>query len=45
MISAYNAAEFQMVVKRGKENQKPMCVMHCNQHMGGADKKDQVLQI
>jgi len=44
MISTYHGAEFQSVVKRGKEKQKPLCVIHYNQHMGGVDKKDQLLQ-
>jgi len=33
-----------MVVKRGKEKQKPVCVIYYNQHMGSVDKKDQLLQ-
>jgi hypothetical protein len=44
MISTYHAAEFQMVVKTGKEKQEPVCVVHYNQHMGGVD-KDQLLQM
>jgi hypothetical protein len=41
-----NAAEVQKVAKRGREKQKPVCVcvIHYNQHMGGVDKKDQLLQ-
>jgi hypothetical protein len=44
MISTYHGAEFQSVVKRGKEKQKPVCVIHYSQHVGGVDKKDQLLQ-
>jgi hypothetical protein len=44
LISTYHAAEVQKVVKRGKEKQTPVCVIHYNQHMGGIDKKDQRLQ-
>jgi hypothetical protein len=45
MISTYHAAELQTVVKGVKEKQQPVCVIHYNQHMGGADKKDQLLQM
>jgi len=38
MISSYYAAKDQAVVKRGKKKQKPVCVIHYNQHMGGDDK-------
>jgi hypothetical protein len=44
LISTYHAAEVQKVVKRGKEKQKPVCVIHYIQHKGGVDKKDQLLQ-
>jgi hypothetical protein len=39
----HHAAEIQKLVKRGNK-QKPVCVIHYNQHTGGADKKDQLLQ-
>ena len=41
----YHAAEVQRVMKRSKEKQKPMCVIHYNQNMGGVDKKYQLLQM
>lgn len=34
-----------MVVKRGKEKQKPICVIYYNHHMGSVDKKDQLLHM
>ena len=51
-ISAYQAAEVQTVVKKGKAKQKPVCVcvcvrarvIHYNQQMRGVDKEDQLLQ-
>jgi hypothetical protein len=30
--------------KRGKETQKPVCVIHYDKWMGGTDLKDQLLQ-
>jgi hypothetical protein len=33
------------VVKRSHDKQKPVCVIHYNQNMGGVDKKYQLLQI
>jgi hypothetical protein len=45
MISTYHAAEFQLVMKREKEKQKRVCVIHYYQHMGGVDKKHQLLQM
>jgi hypothetical protein len=45
MTSMYHAAEVQRVMKRSKEKQKPMCVIHYNQNMGGVDKKYQLLQM
>ena len=38
MISACCAAKVQTVVKRWKEKQKPVCMIHYNQHMVGVDK-------
>jgi hypothetical protein len=32
-------------VKRGKEKQKPVCVIHYNQCIGGVNKNDQLLQM
>jgi hypothetical protein len=34
-----------VVVKRGKEKQKPKCVIHYNQHIGSVDKNDHLLQM
>ena len=33
------------MVKRGKEKQKPKCVIHYNQHIGSVDKNDHLLQM
>jgi len=45
MTSTYHVAEVQRVVKRSKEKQKPVCLIHYNQHMGGVEKKYQLLQM
>lgn len=45
MILSYHAAEVQVVVKRGKEKQKPKCLIHYNQHIGSVDKKHHLLQM
>jgi hypothetical protein len=45
MTSTYHVAEVQRVVKRSKEKQKPVCLINYNQHMGGVDKKYQLLQM
>jgi len=45
MTSTYHVAEVQRVVKRSKQKQKPVYVIHYNQNMGGADKKYQLLQM
>jgi hypothetical protein len=42
-VSSYHGAEVQAITKMGKGKQKPVCVMHYNQYMGEADKKDQLL--
>lgn len=34
-----------MVVKRGKEKQKPMYVIYYNHHMGSVNKKDKLLHM
>jgi hypothetical protein len=45
MTSTYHVAEVQRAVERSKEKQKPVCVIHYNQNMGGADKKYQLLEM
>jgi hypothetical protein len=32
-------------MKKSQEVQKPLCVIDCNKHMIGANKKDQMLQM
>jgi hypothetical protein len=44
MISTYHDAEIKIVTKRGKDTQKPVCVIDYNKWMGGVDLKDQLLQ-
>jgi hypothetical protein len=36
--------ETQTVSKRGKQKIKPVCVLDCNQYMGGVSPKDQLLE-
>jgi hypothetical protein len=45
MISTYYSTEVQIIINRGKKNQKPVCVIHYNQNMGGINKKEQLLQM
>ncbi|GFG41087.1 hypothetical protein Cfor_03130 [Coptotermes formosanus] len=45
MISTYNTAEVHKVIKRRIRKQKPVCVVHYNQHRGGADKEDHLLKM
>jgi hypothetical protein len=44
MVSTYHCADTQRVSKRGKETEKPLCVIDYN-HMGGVDLKDQLLHM
>jgi hypothetical protein len=44
MISTYHSNETQTVTERGKEKTKPVCVFDYNQHMGGTNLKDKLLQ-
>jgi hypothetical protein len=37
MIATCYVAKVQAVVKRRKKKQKPVCVIHYNQHMCGVD--------
>jgi hypothetical protein len=39
MTSRYPGAEVWTITKRGKEKQKPVCVIHYNQYIGEVDKK------
>jgi hypothetical protein len=45
MICSYHVAQVQITTKRGKEKQKPLCVLHYDQYMAGVDKKDQLLHM
>ena len=45
MVSTYHSAETQRVSKRGKETEKPLCVIDYNHNMGGVDLKDQLLHM
>ena len=40
-----HSADTQRVSKRGKETEKPLCVIDYNHNMGGADLKDQLLYM
>jgi hypothetical protein len=43
-VSTYHTDEMHMTVSRGKEITKPGVVSDYNNHMGGVDLKDQMLQ-
>jgi hypothetical protein len=45
MVSTYHSADTQKVYKRGKETEKPLCVIDYNHNMGGVDLKDQLLHM
>jgi hypothetical protein len=45
VISSYQGVEVQTLRKGQKVKQKPVCVIHYNQYMDGAHKKNQVLQM
>jgi hypothetical protein len=44
-ISTFHRDETKTVYKRGKNIEKPVSVCDYNQHMGGVDKKEQLLQV
>jgi len=44
MVSTYNSADTQRVSNKGKETEKPLCVIDYNHNMGEVNLKDQ-LQI
>ena len=45
MVSTYHSADTQRVSKKGKETEKPLCMMDYNLNMGGVDLKDQLLHM
>jgi hypothetical protein len=45
MVSTYRSADTQRVSKKGKETEKPLCMMDYNLNMGGVDLKDQLLHM
>jgi hypothetical protein len=44
-ISTFHNDGTRTISKRGKDKQKPVSVCDYNQHMGGVDKKDQLLHV
>jgi len=45
MMSTSHNADTQRVSNKGKETEKPLCVIGCNRNMGGVDLKDQLLYL
>jgi len=45
MVPTYHTANTQRVSNKGKETEKPLCVIDCNHNMGGVDLKDQFLHM
>ena len=45
MVSTYYSADTQGVSNKGKETEKPLCVINYNHKMGGVDLKDQLLHM
>jgi len=45
MVSAYHNADTQKVCNKGKETEKPLCMIDNNHNIGGVDLKDQLLHI
>ena len=45
MVSTYHSADTQRVSNKGKETEKPLCMIDYNHNMGGVDLKDQLLHM
>ena len=45
MVSTYHNSKTKTITKRGKEVEKPQCVLYYNSNMGGMDLKDQLLHM
>jgi hypothetical protein len=45
MVSTYHSNNSKIISKRGKEVEKPQCVLDYNSCMGGVDLKDQLLHM
>jgi len=45
MVSTYHSADTQTVSNKGKETEKPLCVIDYNHNVGGVDLKEQMLHM
>jgi len=45
MVSTYHSADTQRFSNKGKETEKPLCVIDYNHNIGGVDLKDQLLHM
>jgi len=45
MVSTYHSADTQRVSNKGKETEKPLCMIDYNHKMGGVSLKDQLLHM
>ena len=45
MVSTYHSENTQRVSNKGKETEKPLCVIAFNHNIGGVDLKDQLLHM
>jgi len=45
MVSTYHNAKTQRVSNKGKETEKPLCVIDYNHNMGGVNLKDNLLHM
>jgi len=45
MVSTYHSADTQRVSNKGKETEKPLCVIDYIHNVGGVDLKDQLLRM